>query len=80
MHAPDAAAAFVFPCYKSCVIHQIGMCMQVALTGDVKPSRTALEHHTAELETELLHMHSQCGQLKVRLARHTDNRKAVCAV
>lgn len=54
--------------------------MQVALTGDVKPSRTALEHHTAELETELLHMHSQCGQLKVRLARHTDNRKAVCAV
>ena len=45
--------------------------MQVALTGDVKPSRAALEHHTAELETELLHMHSQCGQLKVRLAVHT---------
>ena len=57
----------MFRQYKNCVIHKTGLCLQVALTGDVKPSRAALEHHTAELETELLHMHSQCGQLKVRL-------------
>jgi hypothetical protein len=80
MHAPDAAAASMSPCYKSCVIRQIGVCTQVALTGDIKPSRAALEHHTAELETELLHMHSQCGQLKVRLAMHADNCTAGCAV
>lgn len=41
--------------------------MQGALTGGDKQSRLALERHTAELESDLLHMHTQCGQLKARL-------------
>jgi hypothetical protein len=51
--------------------------MQVALTGHDKPSRAVLEQQTVELETELLHMHTQCGQLKVQLATHADECRSV---
>lgn len=48
---------------------------QLPLTGGAAPlPRAVLERHNAELEAELLHMHTNCGQLKARL----DASQALC--